>query len=140
MPPDSNLEIELMRDVLDFERHDAGDIEAAHIAEGEHLVDPRQYLRRELASASVDLTIRSRSSGLPLCSLASSEMRRAAALVVRMKIVSLVGSLVPSLVSVAKPSFQAVRKRLCTSGSAFSNSSSNITERGASRSAVVTWP
>ena len=77
---------------------------------------------------------------MPLWSRAISPMRRAAALVVRMKIVSLVAILAPSLTSVTKPSFQAVRKRLCTSGCAFSNSSSSMTEFGMSRSEAVTWP
>ena len=67
-------------------------------------------------------------------------MRREAALVVRMKMASLVATRAPSLTSVMKPSFHAVRKRLWTYECAFSNSSSSTIALGTSRSAAVIDP
>lgn len=92
------------------------------------------------ASASAALARRPASSASAGACAAISPMRSAAALVVRMKIASLVPTRAPSLSSVTKPSFQAVRKRLCTSGCAFSNSSSSTMASGTSRKAAVRLP
>ena len=69
-----------------------------------------------LAGATAQAQDLSREQAKQALSKADTPMRRDAALVVRMKITSVVATRAPSLTSVTNPSFQAVRNRLCTSG------------------------